>query len=492
MKRLTFIQSLVSYCLATVLIACTPTAQSFAWDLSNRWTNTITDGSGIQRGDSITLLWSVVPDGESYSRAGNSQVIDYLDDGWNVAAVDRTPDLTNRPWWVWMDRVYDQFSRVSGINMVYVPEQNANGSDSGQFGDIRIGGAIIDNNPGGTLADNAFPNNGDMRIDTSRQANGNASFWHSNGPQLRNLIAHESGHGVGLRHSDISGANAVMETPLETNFWGLQFDDIYAINRYYGDPLEKNGGNDSFNTATSLGNLGITGSVSRGTDAIDSVVNELDDDWVGIDGTSDNDWFSFSVTDSGWASITVTPVGPNYTTQEQGNVVASALSDLDFQVFGDNGVTQLAAVDEETIGNAESVGALFLPSAGEYLVRVQGEQNMNQFYQLDISVSELPAPGLTADIDLSGETDGLDWLDFKAGQGADMSGLTALAAFQMGDLDNDFDNDVNDFLLFKSAYDAANGQGAFASLFEVPEPSTLLLTCSALVAFCGSAHRKLR
>ncbi|MCG8450092.1 MAG: matrixin family metalloprotease [Pirellulales bacterium] len=496
MTALELKRNLIRSCFLGAMILGTGVTSAWGYNLSgSRWTNTITDGGGIQRGDAITLLWSVVPDGEGYSLAGNSQLIDYLDDGWNVASGNRTPDLTNRPWWSWMDRVYDQYSRVSGITMTYVPEQNANGSDSGQFGDIRIGGVPFtwdQGGAGGVLADNAFPNNGDMRIDTNLQANGNPSWWHSNGAPLRNLISHESGHGVGLDHSNgISGANAVMETPLQTGFWGLQFDDIYAINRYYGDPLEKNGGNDVFSSATYLGNLGTSGSVTRGTDATDAVVQEMDGDWTGIDGTSDTDWFRFSVTDSSFASIAVTPVGPNYTTGNQGNFVASARSDLEFDVFASNGTTLLASANEETIGHAEELGTLNLPSAGDYLIRIKGQQNSNQFYQLDVSVSELPLPGTTADINLNGVTDFHDWIDFKAGQGADMIGLTGLAAFQMGDLDHDFDNDVNDLLLFKSAYDGANGDGRFASLLLVPEPHTWTLACGMVLAGCGCRFRRL-
>ena len=279
-------------------------SECLAYDWQGRWTSTKTDGGGIARGDAITLTWSVVPDGESYSRASNSNLIEYLDDGWNVPQALRTPDLTDRSWWDIMRRVYEQFDRVSGLTLVYEPEQNSDGTDTGRSGDIRIGGVPFtwdDDGTGGVLADNAFPNNGDMRIDTNRSSNGTPSFWHSNGPQFRNLIAHESGHGVGLGHSDITGANAVMETPLESNFWGLQFDDIYAFNRSYGDPLEEGGGNDTFASAYDFGQLAYNDQLTLGADANDSVVAELDDDWLGIDGTSDQDWFRVMTPGAGFA-----------------------------------------------------------------------------------------------------------------------------------------------------------------------------------------------
>lgn len=363
-----------------------------AYDISNRWTNTKTDGSGISRGDAITLLWSVVPDGEGWSRGGPSDLIDYLDVGWNVPAVDRVPDLTNRPWWSWMDRVYEQYERVSGLTLTYEPEQNTDGSDTGKSGDLRTGGVPFtwENDKGGVLADNAFPNGGDMRIDTYRGSNGVPSWWHSNPAPFRNLISHESGHGVGLSHSDISGANAVMETPLETGFWGLQFDDVYAFNRLYGDPLEKNGGNDNAGTAHDFGRMDPGNSVVLGLDASGSSVNEMDDDWVGIDGNSDEDWFTFFSVDPIAIDVTISPMGPSYTTQEQGAFNAKQRSDLNFQIIDTDGSNVLTTVDATNIGQVEEVVGFTL-SAGRYYIRVDGETDLNQFYKIELDVfSSLP------------------------------------------------------------------------------------------------------
>ena len=118
--------------------------------------------------------------------------------------------------------------------------------------------------PGGALADNTFPNDGDMRIDTTRESDGRPTFWHSTDAALRNLMIHETGHGVGLGHAQNTGVTAIMEGGLRTDIWGLQFDDAYALNRQYGDPLERNGGNNAAGTATSLGNVTLGGSVSVG------------------------------------------------------------------------------------------------------------------------------------------------------------------------------------------------------------------------------------
>ena len=470
---------------ACLITACSP---ALAWKISNRWTATKIDGGGNSRGDALTLQWSVVPDGESYSRAGNTDLIDYLDVGWNVSQANRTPDLTNRPWWSMMNRVYEQYSRVSGLTMVYTPEQNPDGSDAGQSGDIRIGGVPFtwENDKGGVLADNSFPNNGDMRIDTYRGSNGVPSWWHTNNAAFRNLIAHESGHGVGLEHDSSSGRNFVMETPLNTGFWGLQFDDIYAFNRMYGDPLEKNGGNDTFTNATLLGNVTSSSAYRLGEDAANFDAAEMEDQWVGIDGNSDEDWFEFTAHHSSFLSIEVTPLGPSYTTNAQGSVDTSAMSDLNFRVYESDGTTLLATIDSFNAGEAESFQFL-TPSTGNYYIEVDGETDLNQFYQLDVS-SSFDA-GLASDLNSDGQINLIDWENFKSGQGIDMSSLSPSIAASLGDLDGDLDNDYQDFQYFKIAFENENGSGSFATLIaSAPEPNSLGLIMLGILA----ASRKQR
>lgn len=457
-----------------------------AWNITNRWTSTKTDGGGNQRGDALTLLWSVVPDGEGYSRASNSDLIDYLDVGWNVAEANRTPDLTNRPWWNLMRRVYDQYSRVSGLTMVYEPEQEPDGTDTGKSGDIRIGGVPFtwENDKGGVLADNSFPNNGDMRIDTYRGGNGQPSWWHTNSNAFRNLISHESGHGVGLSHDSSNGRNFVMETPLQTSFWGLQFDDIYAFHRLYGDPLEKNGGNDTFSSATPLGNLTQIGDVRLGEDANNFSVSEMDDQWLGIDGNSDEDWFQFSTVSTSLVDISVTPLGPSYSTNAQGSVNTKAMSDLSFTIYESDGSTVLTSVDTGEAGIGEEVLGFVTPGGGDWYIEVDGETDLNQFYQLDVSVFDI---GLASDLDGSGSLTTADWLKFKQGQGMDFAGMTASQAAEYGDLDGDFDNDLTDFIYFKTAFVQEFGPRRVEAMFSVPEPSALLL--ASLAGLVGLGRR---
>ncbi len=61
----------------------------------------------------------------------------------------------------------------------------------------------------------------------------------------------------------------------------------------------------------------------------------------------------------------------------------------------------------------------------------------------------------------------------------------ALAMPQLGDLNGDFLNNHTDFVLFKSAFDAANGPNSFAAMLtSVSEPDTIILLLIA--AFLGT------
>ncbi|MCA9235932.1 MAG: PEP-CTERM sorting domain-containing protein [Planctomycetales bacterium] len=87
------------------------------------------------------------------------------------------------------------------------------------------------------------------------------------------------------------------------------------------------------------------------------------------------------------------------------------------------------------------------------------------------------------DLNFDGAVTAADWTLFVAGGDADLSGMSTAQAYQLGDLNNDGANDLADFGVFKNAYEAANGQGSFAALVAIPEPSALaLLACGALAA----------
>jgi len=81
-----------------------------------------------------------------------------------------------------------------------------------------------------------------------------------------------------------------------------------------------------------------------------------------------------------------------------------------------------------------------------------------------------------------------DWPMFRAGYGGEYTGMTRAQAYLGGDLDGDFDSDINDFNLFVKA---AGGAGA---LFGggVPEPASglLILSCGVAGLFVRKQRRR--
>ena len=81
---------------------------------------------------------------------------------------------------------------------------------------------------------------------------------------------------------------------------------------------------------------------------------------------------------------------------------------------------------------------------------------------------------VAADLNFDGELNAQDWPLFIAGSETNMTGLSAIEKYELGDLDGDGKNSIEDFLMFRQLFEVANGQGSFAAMFaDVPEPSTV-------------------
>jgi hypothetical protein len=348
----------------------------------NRWTRTATNGSGLAQGHPSTITWSVVPDGTSIGgfsgeSAAPSDLRRRLDTLYGSMGT----------WLPLLQQVFDRWEAVSGIDFVYEPADdgvsysNANNGVLGRRGDIRVGGHLIDGNSG-VLAYNFFPNMGDMVIDT---ADNFFNSLASNSLRLRNVLAHELGHGLGLPHSlPVAGAK-LMEPYINLSFDGPQHDDILRMNRGYGDRLESN---DTSGTAFGLG-------------ALPSELVTVSD--VSIDDDSDVDLFSFSVTANSVVDFAIAPVGSVYTVGLEGGSNESfdsrAQSNLSLAVLAANGTTIVRSVNEAGIGGNETIVDLNL-SSGQYYVRVTGAQNAAQLYTLsvDADTAATAAPPVLAPI----------------------------------------------------------------------------------------------
>jgi len=113
------------------------------------------------------------------------------------------------------------------------------------------------------LAYNYFPNTGDMVVDVPDSYYTNTS---SASLRLRNVVAHEHGHGLGLEHACPVNQTKLMEPYVTLVFDGPQHDDILATNRAYGDRYEHD---DSAPSAADLGSVTTVTAAALGLPAYD-------------------------------------------------------------------------------------------------------------------------------------------------------------------------------------------------------------------------------
>ena len=365
-----FVEGFSSYCTSCSLAgicalhASPPTTEGSGNEVPSaefrpvdRWQTTATDGFvGNLFGAPRTLTWGIVDDGTSItgSREGTSpsNLISWLDGIYGAGSGGS--DLTQRPWFTHFNTAFERWEEISGLTFNYESNDTGvaiNGTTRrgflGQLADHRIGGHRIDGN-GSVLAYNYFPDHADMVIDTDDNFF-NSTF--NNSIRLQNVLMHEIGHGIGLAHLESNNSSQLMEPFISTSFRGPQLDDILAVQRNYGDALEKNGGNDSAATATSLGLLNENASITRGADGADQdTIFMSQTDFVSIDGSSDTDYFRFTVSQPSQADIILKGVGRTYNEGPQGGTQSPLVTDnlnlLEFDLFEDpNGSTLLGRRD---------------------------------------------------------------------------------------------------------------------------------------------------
>ena len=154
---------------------------------------------------------------------------------------------------------------------------------------------------------------------------------------------------------------------------------------------------------------------------------------------------------------------------------ATNLAEFSFSVSpGDGGVIGASTVN---------LGAIWTRSPFEDLTATVIVDNAGTQMHIGANVVYTGTAPALGDLNGDGNVNTADWTMFKSGQGAVDNTLTAVAAYQMGDLDADFNHSLQDFDLFADAYDLANGGGAFTAMIaSVPEPSAAILLVSGLAA----------
>jgi len=349
--------------------------------IQSRWTWTVMTGATGTQGDPITITWSFVPDG-TWADGGASDLFEVFNDAFGGDA--------------WMNKIrnaFDRWSWVTGIDYIEVSDDGANmpgsGGALGVRGDVRIGGRYIDG-PSNVLAYNYYPSaGGDMVLDT-----GDHNFYSNpvyNYANLKNVVAHEHGHGIGLGHSIPNDCTKLMEAYHcgGSYFVGPQDDDIRGGMRNYGDTYENN---DTYSEPTDLGTIG--------TDTL--VVENLSIDR----GTSDIDWYLVTLTSTD-ITIEVDPIGSTYLIGNEGGstswVSTDSISDPDIQLYCSDGVTLLDSATTAGMGGTEVLTDT-VPSPGDYLIMVyrkSGSGNGVQRYTMSIYCGDQSSVPY-ADGDISG------------------------------------------------------------------------------------------
>jgi Ca2+-binding RTX toxin-like protein len=269
---------------------------------------------------------------------------------------------------------------LTGI--IYVYEPNDDGapfpSSPGVLdvrGDIRIGGHPIDGNSG-VLAYNFYPSTGDMVLDTTD------NFYNTttnDSLRLRNVIAHEHGHGLGLAHTCPINQTKLMEPFLTLSFDGPQFDDILGAQRWYGDFYEAS---EAVGGASDLGFL----PTENATNLEQLSINE------------DSDVFRFTVGTNQKVTVSITP--PAVSPYRQGPQASdgtcttgtlfdpTTVQDLSLDILDRDGETVLATANRNGAGEGESVANVSLPNnGGPFYVRILGDTSNNaQSYDLTLTV----------------------------------------------------------------------------------------------------------
>jgi len=94
-----------------------------------------------------------------------------------------------------------------------------------------------------------------------------------------------------------------------------------------------------------------------------------------------------------------------------------------------------------------------------------------------------------SDLNFDTQITAADWAILRDYSLTNLAGLSLAEQYRRGDLDGDGDNDIDDYTLFVSDYNMANGAGSFAAMLHgAPEPTSLSLFL--LGGLCAAARSR--
>jgi hypothetical protein len=339
----------------------------------------------------LTLTWSFVPDGLSIPGGavpGEATAPSIL-----FSRMDSLFGAANRALWIQQfQSCFDRWSALSGVTYVRVHDSGGNDWDDGgawglaggtNRGQIRIAMHALDG-ANGVLAYCQFPTNGDMVIDSSENWAASSGTYRF----LRNVVAHEHGHGLGFQHVCPANQTKLMEPFVSSAYDGPQQDDMRAIEYNYGDAYEPN---NSPAAAYDLGTLAPSSVTSLGNVPAPAVTNGAT---LCISTASDTDYFKLTVADPRLIDVTLTPIGSNYAMYPQdANCNNGVLNDnsltaanLNLTVYNSNGTTVLRSQDANVAGTGETISGLLLASGLNYIKVASTGLTEAQLYKLTITV----------------------------------------------------------------------------------------------------------
>jgi subtilisin-like proprotein convertase family protein len=307
-------------------------------------------------------------------------------------------------------QAFASWRRVSSLTFTQVADNNSSLSTSSTRqaarGDIRVG--AITQGTNGTLAYNFYPTGGgDMTINSSYMNPGSSMGGSSNTYRyLRNVVAHELGHGLGYAHPVPCNNTKLMEPFINLNFEMVQIDEIRGAQRNYGDRFA---GNTSSALARDFGSLttpALTGVRER---------NLSTNGTAGANG-SDEDWFRFALGSAQTVRVAIQQTGGSYANQQQTTDCNGAANPAPVINAGNAGTLSLRLLTgtstptstlltvDATLNAATGLLEAVIPSAalgaGNYWVQVidlgpnDAANQFVQLYDLEIRPAGATAPPL--------------------------------------------------------------------------------------------------